>query len=65
MTTATAEAPKKITLADWAAAQFAKVPHVNTLRKWAREGHIQPEPELIGREYFVLPNARYVREKSK
>lgn len=65
MTTTTAEAPKKITLGDWAAAQFAKVPHVNTLRKWAREGHIQPQPELVGREYLVLPTARYVQKASK
>jgi hypothetical protein len=62
MTTATAEAPK-ITLAAWAASQFAEVPHVNTLRKWARTGQIRPKPELVGREYLVLPTARYVRRK--
>lgn len=61
-TTTTAEAPK-ITLAVWASTQFAEVPHVNTLRKWAREGHIQPAAELIGREYYVLPHARYVARK--
>lgn len=61
MTTATALQPKdRITLAQWAAAQFATVPHANTLRKWAREGQIQPAPEFIGREYFVAPTARYV-----
>lgn len=63
MSTTTAERPKKITLAEWAAAQFAKVPHVNTLRKWAREKQIKPVPELVGREYLVLPHARYVGKK--
>lgn len=61
MNTATALQPiNKITLAQWAASQFAQVPHANTLRKWAREGLIQPAPEFIGREYFVAPTARYV-----
>lgn len=60
MSTTTAEQPKQITLADWAKAQFATVPHVNTLRKWAREKQIQPAPKLVGRSYLVMPAAKYV-----
>lgn len=65
MTTTTAEAPKQITLHEWAEAQFAHVPHVNTLRKWARTKQIKPAPVLVGREYLVLPTARYVPKKGK
>lgn len=54
------EQPQKITLLEWATAQFKKVPHVNTLRKWAHDGNIEPKPEKVGREYLVLPTARYV-----
>lgn len=54
---------KKIALHDWASTQFAKVPHINTLRKWARTKQIKPAPELVGREYLVLPTARYVGKK--
>lgn len=65
MNTATTATVPKITLGDWAKSQFARVPHVNTLRKWAREGDIQPRPELVGREYLVLPSARYVPRRKK
>lgn len=59
--TAAALRPKDtVTLEEWAAAQFTQVPHANTLRKWARDGQIQPRPELVGRSYFVQPSARYV-----
>lgn len=60
MTTEKKAPPPKIPLAEWARSKFAKVPHVNTLRKWARDGHIKPAAEFVGREYLVSPNARYV-----
>lgn len=63
MSTTTAVQAKAITLAEWAAARFAKVPHVNTLRKWARERQIRPVPKLVGREYLVLPHAQYVGKR--
>jgi hypothetical protein len=65
MTTTTAEKAKPITLHEWAEAQFAHVPHVNTLRKWARTKQIRPCPQLVGREYLVLPHARYVGKAKK
>lgn len=64
-TTQAAMPQKQITLHAWASAQFAKVPHVNTLRKWAHDGYIQPAPTKVGREYLVLPTARYVGKPAK
>jgi hypothetical protein len=52
-----------VSLVKWASSKFAKVPHINTLRKWAREKQIEPAPKLFGREYFVQPAARYVGKK--
>ena len=52
--------PKLITLESWANARYPdQVPHINTLRKWAREGFIQPKPFKHGRTYRVLENAKY------
>lgn len=31
-----------------------------TLRRWAREGEIQPQPELVGKFYYVHENAERV-----
>lgn len=35
-------------------------PHIQTLRRWAREGRIQPQPEKHGRNYYVTPEAEYL-----
>lgn len=43
---------KKIMLTAWAAARYDP-----TLRRWAREGQIQPRPEMVGGEYMVLSTA--------
>ncbi len=51
--------PRYITLAEWAASMFTKVPHKNTLNRWANEGRIQPQPEKIGRIWRVTRNAVY------
>lgn len=38
----------------------SRAPVLNTLRRWAREGKIQPAPKKHGRTYFVQANAEYV-----
>ncbi|MEH6812205.1 MAG: excisionase, partial [Motiliproteus sp.] len=50
-----------LSLHEWDKRLFEKPHSLSTLRKWAREGYIHPEPELIGSRYEVLPSARYVR----
>lgn len=49
-----------ITLDEWAASQFSRVPHYNTLIKWVHDGRIQPQPKKIGRAWQVRPHAEYV-----
>lgn len=48
-----------MTLEEWAAEQFRTPPSANTLRKWAREGRIQPAPRKCGRSYYVESEAHY------
>ena len=51
----------KLSLDEWAANQYGKhVPCMATLRRWAREGHISPAPQKIGRKWLVDETARYV-----
>lgn len=52
--------PRYVTLQEWAATMFSKVPHANTLRRWVHDGHIQPQPRKIGRAFFVKVDAEYV-----
>lgn len=54
--------PEYLTLQEWATKKFSRPPHANTLRRWARDGMIAPQPVLIGREYHVKPTARYIDE---
>lgn len=54
----------KLTLAEWAADHFRTPPSPNTLRKWAREGRITPQPIKHGRNYYVDANSQY-REPEK
>ena len=35
-------------------------PSIHTLRRWAREGRIQPAPQKHGRMYFVRQDATYL-----
>lgn len=52
---------KLISLRDWAKATYGdSAPKPPTLRTWAKSGKIFPCPEKHGREYFVVPEARYV-----
>lgn len=54
---------KYITLAEWASRTYGEnQPHVNTLRRWARDGTIIPKPFKMGREFYVVPSARHVNE---
>jgi len=53
-------AAKLITLEAWAAATYGESsPHINTLRRWARDAMIVPTPEKHGRTYYVRPDAHY------
>lgn len=49
----------KVTLEEWATAEFRTPPSPNTLRKWAREGRIVPAPVKHGRNYYVESDAHY------
>lgn len=55
--------PKRKTLVpimDWAQSLFpTKTPHRNTLRRWTHEGRISPQPEKVGKNWFVSPHAEY------
>ncbi|SDF79264.1 MULTISPECIES: excisionase [unclassified Duganella] len=48
-----------ITLQEWAKLNFSKVPHDNTLLRWVSQGHIQPQPQKIGRIWRVKHDAVY------
>lgn len=50
---------QKITLEEWAKAEFKTPPSPDTLRKWAREGKIFPIPVRHGHRYYVEPGAHY------
>jgi predicted site-specific integrase-resolvase len=51
-----------ITLKEWAAMMFSKVPHENTLLRWVHDGRIQPQPRKIGRIWQVKRDAQYVSD---
>lgn len=52
---------KLIPLDTWAAATYGEhAPTIDTLRRWARDGMLQPPAEKHGRVYMVSPDASYV-----
>lgn len=52
-----------IPLESWAAQRYPeKTPHIQTLRRWTREGRIQPPPQKHGRSYYVQPEAQYLSD---
>lgn len=54
-----------ITLEDWAKARYGdKMPTIGTLRRWARDGQIVPQPRRHGRLYFMERNAMLRRNES-
>ena len=50
----------KILLIEWGKRQYDPPPPIYTLRRWAREGEIFPQPELVGKAYYVDENAERV-----
>lgn len=58
----TAMTERLLTLEAWSRAEYGEAaPAIATLRRWVRENRILPLPEKHGRTYYVLPNARYVK----
>jgi hypothetical protein len=55
----------KITLQAWAAPRYSPPPSIKTLRRWVREHRIFPRPELVGRTYYVDPDARYIDPRKR
>jgi hypothetical protein len=51
-----------ITLEEWGDKNFSVQQSLNTLRKWAREGKLNPPPEKRGKSWWVHPNAVYVQK---
>ena len=51
-------AHKKIPATVWAAARYDPPPSDWVLRKWCRNGEIYPAPEKVGKDWYVLENAR-------
>ncbi len=52
---------KKITLIEWAKSKYSVPPVERTLWKWARNGNLYPPPEKHGRQYFIEPDAIYIK----
>ena len=50
----------KIPLVAWAQARYNPPPPMFTLRRWARDGEIQPQPEKVGKSYYVHEDAERV-----
>lgn len=50
---------KYVTLEQWARTHYDPPPHPNTLRKWAKDGYIQPAPQKHGRVFRVREDAVY------
>jgi len=47
----------KISLEKWAEKNFDPAPAVKTVRTWARDGKIYPNPVKVGRAYYVEETA--------
>lgn len=56
--------PKKIKLTDWAARNFDPAPSAWVLRAMCRRGEIYPAPIKIGRDWWVMANARHIADNS-
>ncbi len=59
-TTKQAIQSRYVTLQEWAATMFSKVPHENTLRRWVHDGHIKPKPRKVGKAWQVKRDAEYL-----
>lgn len=57
---ATERVPQLVPIMEWARIVFGDyAPHRNTLHKWTHEGRIHPQPEIVGKNWFVSPKAKY------
>lgn len=52
-----------IKLRTWVEMTFSDKPSMGTVRRWARTGAISPQPQLHGRDYFVLPTAVHMQRR--
>jgi hypothetical protein len=50
----------KIPLRTWAARKWDPPPCRRTLYTWAQNARIVPQPEMIGKTYYVAPDAVYI-----
>lgn len=50
----------KIPLRTWAARKWDPPPCRRTLYLWAQNARIHPQPERIGKTYYVVPDAVYI-----
>ena len=48
----------KIKLSEWAGRLYSPAPSAWLLRKWCRDGEIHPQPERVGRDWYVEETAR-------
>jgi len=56
-----AKQPRYVPLEIWGKLLFGEyAPHINTLRRWVHDGHIQPQPKKMGKYWFVKVDAEYV-----
>ena len=55
----------KITLDAWARQHYDPPPSIRTLRRWAKSGYIQPQPQKAGRIYMVDPDAQYIKQTAQ
>lgn len=52
--------PRLVPLKEWAKLVFGDyAPHVNTLHRWVNDGRIYPQPQKVGKNWFVKPTAEY------
>lgn len=64
MTSILSTSPKLISLSSWIVKTYGEdAPTIVTVRRWARNGLIDPRPTKHGREYFVSPAAVYSKNK--
>ncbi len=54
----------KITLEAWADRTFDPAPTLPTLRTWARQKRIQPDPVKVGRTWYVEETAQYCPDQA-
>ena len=59
------QSKKLMRLKEWAKLKFAgeDVPHPNTLRRWTNDGRIYPQPQMIGKSWYVEEGAEYQEDR--